>query len=143
MRVWLSAASAVAAAFVVATGTATAASDHTFHVRDNCLNLGAGRTVCFEAWGVDKLTTLAPGKYHISTHYHRRFTEFLNGVVTFEQRDMSHRVLVVKDGEGQVDHTMFVGWSTPSGLLCRWREQSVFSNGVVRHSVNDFSCSPS
>lgn len=140
-RVWLAAAGSVMATLAMATGSAIAASDHTFHVRDNCLDLVGGRTVCFEAWGVDKLTTLAPGKYHISTHFHRSFTEFINGVLTFEQRDMSHRVLVVKDGEAQVDHNKFVGWSTPSGLLCRWREQSVFSNGVVRHSVNDFSCS--
>jgi hypothetical protein len=141
MRVSMAAAGAVLASLVVATGSAIAGGAHTFHTPDNCLPVGGSRTVCFEAWGVDKLTTSASGNQLVSSHAHRRFTEFTNGVLTFEQRDMSHHLFIVKDGQAHVQNDMFAGWSTPGGLLCRWREHIVVRDGVLLHSVDEFSCS--
>ena len=143
MRVRFTVAGVLLAVLAVATGAANAAPAHTFHTGLSCQAVSTTLTICFEAWGIDKLTTSASGNQVIVSNAHRRFTEFTNGALTFEQRDMSHHLLVLKDGQAHVQNDMFVGWSTPSGLFCRWREHVIVRDGDVVHSVDDLTCSPS
>jgi len=125
------------ATLALGTGFATA-GDNAFQ----CSTVGA-RVVCFDAWGTYHQTTAASGNQVTIDNYHRHFVEYTNGVMTFEQRDMGHNVIVTKAGETHVSNHQFTGWSTPSGLLCKWKEQLIVRDGDVLHSVNDFSCASS
>ena len=134
-------AAALVGLLALTTGAAAAAGASTFHTTDNCVPLET-TTICFEAWGLDKLTTSASGNQLISSHAHRRFTEFTGGVLTFEQRDMSHFVMHV-DRSGAVRglRRSFSGWSTRVGaFVCTWREHLAVQGDRILHSVDDFSC---
>ena len=132
---------ALLAALTIAVGTAGAEPASAFRSPEHCQTVGA-LTICFEAWGVDKVTESASGHELLVSHVHRRFSEFVGGVLTFEQRDMSHHMIQMIDGEAWVENSMFVGRSTPPTLgVCRWRDHLVLREGEVLHSVDELSCS--
>lgn len=125
-------------ALALGTSVATAAGAQPFHGELSCQPISADRTVCFEAWGVFKPQE-SGGTVSVAQ---RRFTEYTAGVLTFEQRDHSlHVVKLDASGAEQVRVDLFSGWSTPSGLVCRFRDHIVVVDGTAVHSVDLLSCS--
>ena len=136
---WLVAifASVITALTLGATGAGAA---QPWHTGTSCQQVSPTFTVCFEAWGV--VTHQESGSYLSVTH--RRFTEYRSGVLTFEQRDHSqHVVQLDASGAEHVSIYSFKGWSTPTGLVCTWRERLVRVNEEVVHSVDEGGCKPS
>ena len=123
-------------ALALAAGTATASAARPFH-GGGCQTVSPTWTICFEAWGVVKQE--ADGGYIGISH--RRFTEFRSGVMTYEQRDHGHRIIHLDaSGAEHVNIYYFSGWSTPTGLVCKWRENLVIIDGEAVHSVDQLSC---
>ena len=134
MRPLISFLAATVAAVAFGAGVATAGDAvQPFH-GGSCQAVSETRTVCFEAWGVFKQKESGD----LIDLFQRRFTDYTNGVLTFEQRDLTHHIV---SGGGRVSIDLFAGSSTPSGLTCRWHEQVVVVNGEVVHSVDQLSCS--
>jgi hypothetical protein len=134
VRLVISSVAATIAGLALCAGSATASNAaQPFH-GGSCQPISPTRTLCFEAWGV--FQQKESGDFIDLAQ--RRFTEYTNGVVTFEQRDLTHHVV---SGDGRVSISLFAGASTPSGLTCRWREQVVVVDGEVVHSVDQLSCS--
>jgi hypothetical protein len=132
---------ALLAALATVAGTAAASPANTFHSPEQCQTI-ASRTICFEAWGVDKATETASGNTIVVSNAHRRFTEFVGSVLTFEQRDMSHQLIQIRGMEAHVDNSMFVGTvDHPTLGLCRFREHILVRNGQVVHTIDEFTCS--
>jgi hypothetical protein len=98
-----------------------------------CQQVASNFKICFEAWGVHKALP-SGGSIDLAQ---RRFTEYTNEVLTFEQRDLSHHIV---SGQGRVEIDLFAGMSTPSGLTCRWRDHLVAVDGDVVYSVDDLTC---
>jgi hypothetical protein len=124
------------AALTFGTAGATASPAQPFH-GGSCQPISETTTVCFEAWGV--FVPQPSGGYVDIAQ--RRFTEYTSGVLTFEQSDHSNHVVILDaSGEEQVSLDFFSGWSTPSGLMCRFREHLVVVDGTVVHSVDETVC---
>jgi hypothetical protein len=137
MRSLILAVGSVVAALALGTGGATASPAQPFHGDLSCQQVSETRTICFEAWGV--FVQQESGGYIDIAQ--RRFTEYTSGVLTFEQRDTSHHVVVLDaSGAEQVSIDFFSGVSTPTGLVCRFREHLVIIAGTVVHSVDEFNC---
>jgi hypothetical protein len=61
--------------------------------------------------------------------------------VTFEQTDHSNHVVILDaSGAEQVSLDFFSGWSTPTGLMCRFRQHLVVVDGTVVYSANETLC---
>lgn len=130
-------AAALAAVMALAlVGSAAAEPATPFRAPELCQAVGSNRTICFEAWGVSTLSTTPSGQQTVVSHAHRRFTEYTNAVLTFEQRDMSHRVIQLDGGEARVENYMFVGATG----LCRFREHLIVREGEVVHSIDELAC---
>jgi hypothetical protein len=124
------------AALVVGTGGATASPAQPLH-GGSCEVISETQTVCFESWGVFKQRE-SGGFIDL---FQRRFTVFTSGVVTFRQSDHVHRVVNLdSSGTARVDLFFFSGWSTPTGLRCRFREHLVVVHGTAVHSVDETVC---
>jgi hypothetical protein len=127
-------------ALLVGAGVAAGGPDKLVH-GGSCQTVAPDRMICFEAWGVAKTHESASGNGTTIDLFHRHFMEFTAGVLTFEQRDKIHHVAHTDaSGATHVDIMMFSGWSTPSGLVCRWKDHFVTVDGEIVHSVEDFSC---
>jgi hypothetical protein len=140
MRSIVITAASICAALAFGANPAAAAAALPFHAQ-TCLPPQGERVICFEAWGVFKTQQSAGGNGVTIDLAHRHFSEYTSGVLTFEQRDMSHHV-VHTDGNGAARITvdLFSGWSTRTGLLCTWREHFVVVNGDLVHSVDESAC---
>ncbi len=124
------------AALAFGTGGATASPAQPIH-GGSCQVISETQTVCFESWGVFMQRESA-GFIDL---FQRRFTEYTSGVVTFQQSDHVHRIVNIDaSGAEQVNLTFFSGWSTPTGLRCRFREHLVVVHGTVVHSVDETVC---
>jgi hypothetical protein len=135
MRSLTLAVATAAAALALAVG-ASASPVQPLH-GGTCQVISATQTVCFEAWGVFK--PRQSGGY--IDLFQRRFTEYTSGVVTYRQSDHVHFIVILDaSGAEHVSLLFFSGWSTSTGLRCRFREHLVVIKGTVVDSVDQTVC---